>query len=173
MANWGYVNNDQVQELYDVLPSSWRNISNLSSLASYPSLLHEFGWFPVVNTTQPITDPWTETYGPTTFVYQASANTIWENQPVVPIPNAPSPQQIWQMQRDSFLRQLLEIRNQKLRDCDWTQLVDIQQQHDDSWKTTWTEYRAEVRNMTAVYSNPPYETMIDIDQVIWPPLPEV
>ena len=173
MAKWGYVSDNQVQELYDVLPDSWRNISNLSSLANDPSLLHEFGWFPVVNTTQPITDPWTETYGATTFVYQASENTIWENQPVVPIPNAPTPEQVFQMQRDSFMQQLLGIRNQKLQDCDWTQLMDIQNQHDDTWKTTWTEYRAEVRNMTTVYSNPPYETMIDIDQVTWPSVPEV
>jgi hypothetical protein len=77
------------------------------------------------------------------------------------------------MQRDSFMQQLLGIRNQKLQDCDWTQLMDIQNQHDDTWKTTWTEYRAEVRNMTTVYSNPPYETMIDIDQVTWPSVPEV
>jgi hypothetical protein len=173
MAKWGYVLDNQVQELYDALPANWRNISNFSSLATEPELLTQLSWFPVINTTQPISNPWTETYGPTTFVYQANENIIWENQPVVPIPNAPTPEQIFQMQRDAFMQQLLSIRNQKLQDCDWTQLMDIQNQHDDTWKTTWGEYRAEVRNIITVYSNPPYETLIDINQVTWPAVPEV
>ena len=173
MARWGYVSNNQVQELYDVLPENWRNISNFSSLQGNIDFLHELGWFPVTNITQPITNPYTEMYGATEYVYQASESIIWENQPIVPVPNAPTPEQIFQMQRDAFLKQLLEIRNQKLQDCDWTQLADIQQQHDDTWKTTWATYRADVRNIITVYSNPPWENLTDINQVSWPAVPEV
>ena len=54
------------------------------------------------------------------------------------------------------------MRNQKLSECDWTQLND--NNLTDSEKASWAVYRNELRDITKTYS--------DVNSVIWPSKPE-
>jgi len=167
MAKWGYVSNGSVEEAYDALPENWRNISNFYLYENDPSGLIALGWYPVVDVTQPL-DPLTETYGPVEYTWDIQQALIFQQAPVIPSPNPITPEQWWQMQRDSFLRQLDSQRLQKLQASDWTQLGDVILEHDQAWVDSWRAYRSQVRNIVSVYSNPPYQDVIDINQVVWP-----
>lgn len=47
MAKFAYVENNIVIETCDILPTNWRNISNLRNLENYPAELDALGWKPV------------------------------------------------------------------------------------------------------------------------------
>lgn len=51
-----------------------------------------------------------------------------------------------------------DIRDQLLKDSDWTQLPDVSLSDEDKFK--WTEYRKSLRNIPQVYDN--------VDSIIWP-----
>ena len=50
-------------------------------------------------------------------------------------------------------------RNNKLRDCDWTELPSASLSKSDDWKQTWANYRNDLRNIT---------TQQDPFNVVWP-----
>ena len=47
MANWAYIENNQIKELLDELPKNWRNVSNLDALENNTPALKNLGWYPV------------------------------------------------------------------------------------------------------------------------------
>jgi hypothetical protein len=56
-----------------------------------------------------------------------------------------------------------EARNYLLKQCDWTQLVDVPLSDED--KEKWSTYRQALRDITKSFTNP--------DQVIWPIPPDI
>jgi hypothetical protein len=56
-----------------------------------------------------------------------------------------------------------EARNYLLKQCDWTQLVDVPLSDED--KEKWSTYRQALRDITKNFTNP--------DQVIWPTPPDI
>jgi hypothetical protein len=171
MAAWGYVSNGQVIEVYDVLPTNWRNISNFYLLQDQPEPLKSLSWFPVVNITQPC-NPLTETYGPVEYSFNAHQQVILQQAPVIPSPQPITQEQVFQHERHSFLDQLQEQRQIRLQQCDWTRLDDVQSEHTAEWNDAWLEYRRALRAIVDVYTNPPYDLITDISQVAWPISPQ-
>jgi len=168
MVKWGYVDSsNQVTEVYEALPENWRNISNFYTYIDTPEILPTLGWYPVVDVTQPL-DPLTEIYGNTEYIFEQNQQCILQNVLILPSPNPVTPEQWFEEQRQAFLQQLDTLRVQKLLDSDWTQLNDVQSEHDDTWRQEWKSYRGQIRNIVVTYSNPPYQGVIDINQVIWP-----
>lgn len=49
MANWAYIENGQIIEKYDILPDSWKNISNFFALKDEIEFLQDLGWVPIVH----------------------------------------------------------------------------------------------------------------------------
>lgn len=172
MAAWGYVSNEQVIEVYDVLPTNWRNISNFYLLQDQPEPLKALSWYLVVNITQPC-DPLTETYGPVEYSFDAQQQVILQQAPVIPSPQPITQQQVFQHERQSFLSLLQEQRQLRLQQCDWTRLDDVQSEHTPEWNNSWLEYRRQLRAIVDVYTQSPYETITDIRQVTWPKEPNL
>jgi hypothetical protein len=170
MAKYGYVSNGIVAEAYDALPENWRNISNFYLYQDDTQSLMALGWYPVVDITQPH-DPLMEIYGPVEYTFDVKKQIIFQQAPVIPSPNPMTQQEVFLHERQSFLQQLTEIKQTKLQQCDWTRLDDVQSEHDAQWNNNWLEYRRQLRGIDTVYSNPPYDTVTDINQVSWPIIP--
>jgi hypothetical protein len=49
MANWAYVENGEVKESYDILPDSWKNISNFYAAKDDLEYLASLNWFPIIH----------------------------------------------------------------------------------------------------------------------------
>lgn len=56
MANYAYVENENIVGVYDNLPKNWKNYSNFSSLESDLDYLNSIGWYKIVDNT-PQYDP--------------------------------------------------------------------------------------------------------------------
>lgn len=48
MANYAYVENDEILGVYDILPSNWKNISNFKNLENNLEELEALGWKKIV-----------------------------------------------------------------------------------------------------------------------------
>lgn len=46
MANFAFVENDQIQGVYDLLPKNWKNISNFSAIDNEEKL-KSYGWYKI------------------------------------------------------------------------------------------------------------------------------
>ncbi len=65
---------------------------------------------------------------------------------------------------------MLDLRSRRdnlLRESDWTQLADIQSLKSDDWKSSWQTYRQWLRDLPEIYSNPPFDTVMDSNQIDW------
>lgn len=92
MSNFAYVNNGVIEERYDVLPRSWRNVSGLYLLEGNETELNNLGWYTIqkVNvsfdgSTQFIAD----------YTYEFTNNMVYET-PVIQLkPAGPDPVTEW------------------------------------------------------------------------------
>jgi len=168
MSRWAYVNNGTVEECYYDLPECWQNVSNLYLLANDLQTLANLGWYPVNDTTQPLPDASTHTYGPITYEFNAAAGTVYLIQPILEQSNAPS----FDVLRANFMQNLRQQRDILLAQSDWTQLPDVVAGHagDSSWQTLWQAYRQALRNLPQVYDST-YPQVTDAGQISWPDMP--
>lgn len=75
MAKFAYVENNTVIETCDILPTNWRNISNLRNLENYPAELDALGWKPVQKI--PVSyNPVTQTI--VNYIYTYSNDQVFE-----------------------------------------------------------------------------------------------
>jgi hypothetical protein len=61
--------------------------------------------------------------------------------------------------------ELRSLRDQKLKDSDWTQLADVQLSFDDLTKEKWSTYRQLLRDIPNIYVN---NDITEIGLVEWP-----
>lgn len=170
MSKWAYVENNVAVELYDDVPQNWRNISNFIVFADDLNAMKSFGWFPVNNITKLI-DPNKQTYGQVTYTFDQQNEVVIQNEEILPLPNAPTDEELFQIHRESFLQQLTEIRDQLLQKCDWTQLSDILEMKTEEWISFWRSYRQQLRDLPNVYRQEPYLNETDISRVVFPTQP--
>lgn len=170
MSRWAHVNNDAIDECYYDLPVCWRNVSNLYLLANDLITLSTLGWYPVTDTTQPLSDPNTQTYGPVTYEFDAAAGTVNLIQPVIDQANAVG----FDVLRANFMQNLRQQRDLLLAQTDWTQLPDVVAVHadDSSWQSNWQTYRQALRNLPDVYDGQ-YPDVTDGSQILWPAVPGI
>ena len=75
MAKFAYVENNTVIETCDILPTNWRNISNLRNLENYPAELDALGW----KTVQKIPVSYNSiTQNIVNYIYTYSNNQVFE-----------------------------------------------------------------------------------------------
>lgn len=159
MANWAYVENNQVTEKYDFLPKSWRNVSGLDKSINDEPFLNSLRWFKVEkqhqeydSSTQRVVD----------FSYTFTQNKVIETLVLEDyIEEKPS----FEEQKEVFLNELRIERNKVLTGTDWTQLIDTQNLFNEETKLKWLLYRQKLRDLPNEYLN---NDIIDLEQVIWP-----
>lgn len=165
MAVWTTVENGEITGYYDLLPSSWRNVSGLDKSANDLPFLKSLGWLPVIRQS---VDYNTDTHEITSFQYEIQQDQVLEIPVVTAKPGdipAPSRGPSFEDLKARFMAQLRAERNRRLADCDYTQLADIQATYDDDTKATWAAYRQALRDFPAKYSD---NDVLNVENVIWP-----
>lgn len=153
MTKFAVIENDEITELHDALPESWRNISGLNTSANDLPFLQSLGWYPVVEEavvynpeTQKISNPQYRLEDDKVVQFF----TVSEKDPLDPI-----------LEAAEFMRQLRLLRDQKLAETDWTQLKDIS----ETVSTKYSDYRQALRDLPQICSDNGYTNM---SQVTWP-----
>jgi hypothetical protein len=169
MANWAYVENGIVIETHDSLPINWRNISNLFASENDLETLRVFGWYPVTGEI-PTIDHSTQVYGKTVYTFDSNLFVVNQQTEII-IKDAETLEIEFRGQKESFLFSMRAKRDMLLTESDWSQTADIQSIKSDEWKRNWALYRQELRDLPNLYSNPPYEMIVEDNQVCWPTKP--
>ena len=88
MANYAYVENEEIVGVYDLLPNNWRNYSNFFALEGKWDFLKSIGWYKIEHiipdynsSTQKIDNPrqWFEN------------DSVYETKDVIDLPTEPEP----------------------------------------------------------------------------------
>jgi len=159
MANWAYVENNEIVGVYDILPKNWKNISGLNLSASNFNFLKSLGWYPVQKESITFNE---NTHRITNYEYSIINNEVLET-PII----SEVEEYNFQERKNIFLNELRAERNLKLLQSDWSQLSDIQLNMEQSEKDCWTNYRQQLRDITIEYSE---NDVIDLINVSWPNL---
>jgi len=170
---WAYF--DPNQETYQEwvrLPDNWGNISNFYALENDLQYLKSHGWYPVVDDTVPLTNTLTQRYADPVYTLDKSAECVRKFCAVIESRLSVSISDMFAESRKSFLWALRHRRGELLKDSDWSQATDLQATRSDEWRNAWTAYRQQLRDLPFVYSQPPYESITDINLVQWPTVPE-
>jgi len=157
MAEWVYVENNEIKEYHGELPRSWRNVSGLN-LASTEELV-SLGWYPV-RKIQTSYD--SSLYYEAGYSYEIKDDHVTETINIQAYPEE-HVLRMQEMKISNFYKNVREERNQKLAECDWTQAIDIQELKTQEWKDAWKAYRQILRD---------YPETISYGEVNWPLKPE-
>lgn len=171
MTYWAYVKTDEDIEEYSELPTSWNNISNFHALESDHQYLKQLAWYELIDDTAPITNDFAQYHGAPEYVVDHEAGTVRKNCPIIQRESVCQPPSGGHQPHEpfeDFMTLLRRERNVRLRDSDWTQTVDLQAIKSEEWKTAWASYRQQLRDLPETQGY-----LSDINQVIWPPLPEI
>lgn len=166
MANFVLIENNEIIEYHDLLPRTWKHISGLHLAKDDEEFLNSLGWHTVTkvdvfydNTKQYISH----------YEYKFENNLVYEtpilkdSDPYIPPPEK-TPEELFEI----ALNEVRDKRNQLLIESDWTQLADVQQSSSTEWKTAWTNYRQELRDLP----NKCVSGEINIYEIIWPIKPD-
>ena len=164
MSKWAVVENGKVTEYYDVMPESWKNVSNIHGLENDLTTLLILGWYPVNDITQPINQN-TQTYGPLEWTIDTTNNVVIKNHPIINLPPTP-----FEVLRANFMITLRSQRDEYLAKSDWTQLSDVQAIKNNEWKNAWVTYRQTLRDLPGVYDRD-YPTETNIANIVYPSEP--
>jgi len=162
MANWAYVENDEIKGQYDLLPKNWKNVSGLNLAADDLPFLKSIGWYPVTKKSESYND---STHYVSGYDYEVREDDVLES--IVLSERQPEPQEEFSTLKYRFIEQLRNKRNELLKDSDWTQLQDVQNSFDESTKNKWVVYRQALRDIVEQYSE---NEVINIAEVNWPSL---
>lgn len=162
MTKFAYVENNNVVELFDELPTSWRNISGLKHLENNTLELNNLGWYEVESNEISI-DPTVEAITGVSYVYED--NKVKQVINVSNITDIYTPEQLKSM----ILKDLRDIRNRLLTDSDWTQLNDVVKLNSSETNSSWENYRQQLRDLPSLYND---TELTNISQVVWPSKPE-
>lgn len=126
MANFAYVENNQIVEVFDELPKNWKNISNFYLLQSDEPYLNSLGWFKIIKN-DPVYDSNTQQIGG--YYYTIEENIVKENrhveEKIIPIVPEKTPEEILQEQQASIENQWSYVRNTRdnlMKEMDWRYL---------------------------------------------------
>lgn len=174
MANWAHVTDQNVDECHDILPANWQNISNLFALENDLESLAQFGWYKVLDVTQPLTEPG-QTYGDVVYTFDSTSKCVIQNSPIINNSTAVNLDSIFQEQRDNFMQTLRNGRDARISACDWTMLPDVVANRSaiyPDWQSLWSTYRQSLRDLPQYYDDK-YPDMIDQAQITYPDPPAV
>ena len=161
MAEYVYVENNQIAEYHGDLPQNWRNISGLRLLKDDLDALLNLGWYPVTKVSVAFDS---ETQRITGYNYEIQDRYVTETPVVEAIPSDQIP--TFEQKKFNFLSELRGERNQRLQACDWTQLTDsvLGEPVLEQWRT----YRQDLRDLPNVYAS---DNTLTMTAVQWPVSP--
>jgi hypothetical protein len=165
MAEYCYVENNEILEYHSELPSSWKNISGLNLSKSNTDFLLSIGWYSVEKQDILYDE---KTHKITGYNYTIESNKVVET----PIIELYTPQEILDKNANEkyiFYQYLRDMRDNLLKDSDWTQCVDIQLKNSTEWIDAWKNYRQQLRDLPQYYVQ--VETY-DINSILWPIKPK-
>lgn len=143
MANWVYIENNEIKEYYDILPNNWRNVSGLHLSADNLDYLKTLGWYPVNNLPREYD---TENYQEAGFEYKFENDQVICKLLVIPISEEEKQRKI--KEEENFILYSIRVeRNKKLQDSDWTQFQDVSSTKSEEWKENWRVYRQKLRDI--------------------------
>jgi hypothetical protein len=166
MAKYVFVENNEIKERHDSLPTNWRNISGFRFLQSDPTTLLSLGWYPVVRADAPH-DPNTSYISE--YTYTIGDDVVIET-PVILDYTEDDITEKTTKKRTDFFNALRNQRNELLRNTDWTQLADVQSILPLNVRNALVLYRNRLRNLPQDYAD---TTDYDISTVVWPNAPEI
>lgn len=159
MAEWVFVENNEIKELHDKLPVSWRNISGLDKAPL--GFLKNKGWLPVEKNYQQFDQ---SNYRIDGYDYQIFEDRVVETSRIVQI----SQQEldgVAETKKNEFFNHIRRERNRRLQESDWTQANDVQQLMSSEWIESWKVYRQQLRDLPLLYEN---SANYDISSIEWP-----
>jgi predicted metal-dependent hydrolase len=162
MANWVYVENNEVVEQHDLLPKNWKNISGLNLAVNDLPFLKSVGWYSVTKQHELYDE---STHYISDYDYEIRENDVLEI--ITLTEREPVPEEEFFNKKYRFIEELRNRRNKLLIDSDWSQLQDVQNKFDEITKNKWIIYRQSLRDIVQVYSE---NEITNIDQVEWPSL---
>jgi hypothetical protein len=168
---WAHVEEDGTIEEYGELPLSWRNVSNLYTLESEPEVLKRLGWYRVVDETTPVSNDFLEYHGAPEYRLDSELSVVVKNRPIITYDNPPTPQQTFSQAREIFMSSLRQMRDELLKDSDWTQVVDVQETRSQEWILSWKTYRQRLRDLPNTYDSGTNVAVTNLNIVEWPEVP--
>lgn len=145
MANFVLIENNEIKEKHDLLPKTWKNVSGLHLAKDDEEFLNSLGWYTVNKIQLPYIEGQQYIDG---YEYKFENNLVYE---IPVIKNAeiypPEPEKTPEDLFNIAISELRVKRDQLLTECDWTQLVDVQSKYSTQWKTNWSMYRQELRDL--------------------------
>jgi hypothetical protein len=162
MANWAFVENNEVKELHDLLPENWRNVSGLNLSQNDTAFLQSLGWYRVEKQYQQYDS---SLYYINGYQHEFKNNKVIESCTLDDLQPGPT---IEQLNQDE-LQRLRERRNKLIAESDWSQLLDVQASMQEIQKQQWSTYRQALRDLPARYLN--IGVLFNIDNIEWPTKP--
>lgn len=164
MSRYAYVENEQIVEVVNNLPASWKNYSNFNLMDSQ-SLL-DIGWYPVE---EPSRSPiyYNSMFQRLEMEYVLGFNKVIASYKVVR----------WEHMTDDdvkreYMSAIRDRRNSKLSSCDWTILPDTTQAKGQTWASQWSSYRQQLRDFPSSFESLSVNDLPEIDDVVWPQAPD-
>jgi hypothetical protein len=161
MANWVYIENNQIVEYHDLLPKNWRHVSGLDMSANDLNFLKSLGWYKVIKNHQSYDNNVHKLLG---FLYTIEEDHVTETSNLQLITQEEKDQALY-FEKINFFSYLREQRNLLLASCDWTQLHDVINSHSEEWNNSWKEYRQKLRDLPLLFTD-------NIGEINWPVPPQ-
>lgn len=158
MAEWAFVENNEIIEVYDIVPTSWRNISGLIHSVGDLPFMKSLGWYPITKQHQDF-DPEKEQFKK--FTYKFENEQVIESLVLEPV-EVEDPAVV----HERNMHALRTKRNKLLSESDHLLLPDFQEVTTDEMKSLIKDYRQALRDITTTQ---PYHP----SKVNWPPRPDI
>lgn len=141
MANWAWVENGEIKETHDELPRNWRHISGLYLSANDTEFLATLGWLPVIKQHQ--------TYDTAQKIVTGFDHVLVDGQVIetLKLKDNPAPLGLVFFLTEFNMQYLRDERDKRLRQSDWTQLLDVQDILPDDTKRRYRIYRQALRDL--------------------------
>jgi len=160
---WAYVENNQIIDIVDTLPTNWKNISNFDASIDDLDYLKSMGWYNVSMAENPAYDSKRQ---------NILKQYVFENDNVseqISIQNIYATESDYVAKCKSILMPQITNKVKELLDAsDWTQLGDVLDIHDKAWVDTWRAYRRTLRAFSTPFLT---NTVLYIEDVVFPEVP--
>jgi len=164
MTRYAYVNveNREIIEICDALPTSWKNYSNFNLMDAEG--LKQLGWLPIVEPGEP---PEIDRFlDRITTRYDIGEDAVYCLYVIEPL----DPESVAD-KRQVYMDRLRLQRNYLLQLSDWTVLPDMIEMKGETWKSQWVTYRQQLRDFTSTFDALDLSEFPTFENISWPTPP--
>lgn len=161
--SYAYVEDNEIKKITDILPRNWKNISGLHLSVDNQEFLKSVGWYRIVRAHVSFDE---ETQKISSYEYLIEADYVNEIPQVIDKPE--SEIVTFFMKKEAFVVNLRSMRDNLLKESDWTQFPDVVEIKSEEFTYRWKQYRQSLRDITEEYKN---NNIIDLESVVWPLAP--